>query len=185
MMLISSSFPPSSWAEFETGWMWSFEVLSFPLSSPSRWTSSFWRSFVMSSCLRKNTTPLWETDWFSTYSINYLYKENCILVIAKSRRSSSELGALSHPARFTPTNSRPIVGVVSKLSKWSRAPDSLRGSLSWVSRTGAWIAKAEGSSNFPSLGLSKSLRYWCDLFKYFIRCLRYGGFADRRCHYDR
>lgn len=56
------------------------------------------------------------------------------LVMARSRISSSELGARRSSTRSTlAAYSRPITGVTSKLSRWSRAPLSLRGSL-WPSR---------------------------------------------------
>ncbi len=57
-----------------------------------------------------------------------------LLVMARSRISSSELGARSHSARSASTNSRPMVGVTSNDSYLSRAPESLRGSLWPVSR---------------------------------------------------
>ena len=50
------------------------------------------------------------------------------LVMAKSRINSSALGALSHSTRLALGNSRPMMGVTSKCSYWSRIPESLRGS---------------------------------------------------------
>lgn len=52
-----------------------------------------------------------------------------LLVMARSLRSSSELGARSNSERSTLTYSRPRAGVTSKLSNCSRAPLSLRASL--------------------------------------------------------
>lgn len=56
-----------------------------------------------------------------------------VLVMARSRRSSSLLGARSHLTRSTPENSRPMTGVTSNELNWSRAPLRLRGST-WFSR---------------------------------------------------
>ena len=60
-MLISSSEPPFSRPEFETGWMCSLEELGLPVSSPRRWASSFWRLSSIPSWARKKTTPRSET----------------------------------------------------------------------------------------------------------------------------
>lgn len=65
-----------------------------------------------------------------------------VLVTARSRRSSSELGALSHSTRFAFGNSRPMMGVTSKDSKLSRLPLARMGfaegiDLVWM---GSWTA---------------------------------------------
>lgn len=55
--------------------------------------------------------------------------ERAILVIARSRMSSSELGALSHSFKLASGNSFPITGVTSNDLNWSRAPLSCNGSF--------------------------------------------------------
>ena len=50
-------------------------------------------------------------------------------MIAKSRISSSELGALSHSAKSASGNSLPMTGVTSKDLNCSRIPSSFNGSL--------------------------------------------------------
>jgi len=46
---------------FEIGWMCIVESAGLPVSSPSFWQSTFWRSLVSSSWARKKTTPRCET----------------------------------------------------------------------------------------------------------------------------
>lgn len=54
-----------------------------------------------------------------------------VLVMARSRISSSELGALSQSTRSAVGYSRPSAGVTSKYSWLSRTPESFRGSRRW------------------------------------------------------
>lgn len=61
----------------------------------------------------------------------------CLLVMARSLISSSELGALNQSTRFAVGNSRPMTGVVSNHSYWSKTPVVLRGSL--CSKAGAGL----------------------------------------------
>jgi len=66
--------------------------------------------------------------------------------MARSRISSSELGASSHSVRLAVGNSRPMMGVTSNDSYESRAPESLRGSReSPLVTTGASTSIAEGA----------------------------------------
>lgn len=75
------------------------------------------------------------SDWvfFSFLFLRACYSEGawklCLLVIARSLSSSSELGALSHSTRLALGNSRPMTGVESKDSYASRTPVVFRGSL--------------------------------------------------------
>lgn len=68
------------------------------------------------------------------------------LVMAKSRRSSSELGASSHSTSFAVGNSRPMTGVTSKDSYELSTPVCLKG---WYLRplllTGTSLSTAEGA----------------------------------------
>ena len=115
--------------------MWRPDVFGLPVSSPRRRMSFFWRSFVRLSCARKKTMPRSETCL-----VSYRYGSRCegvllprnqvcfyLLVIARSRIKSSELGASSHSTRFALGNSRPMTGVTSKNSYSLSAPEALYG----------------------------------------------------------
>jgi len=108
-VLISGSSPPSSRSELSRGWMWRPDVAGRPESSPSRRISFFCSSLVRPSWARKKTTP------------------RCEMVMARSRSSSSELGALSQSTSLASGNSRPMTGVTSKDRCGSRTPDNWSG----------------------------------------------------------
>lgn len=70
-----------------------------------------------------------------------VFRGDDILVMARSRRRSSALGALSQSTRFALGNSRPMTGVTSKDSWASRAPESMSG----LRRGGTMSAMGEDS----------------------------------------
>lgn len=76
-------------------------------------------------------------------------------MIARSLRSSSEFGALSHSTKLAVGNSRPMTGVESNDSYPSRAPDSLKGCGSSVNTD----LEPEGEPRGASIADGAMLKY--------------------------